>query len=770
MNVSSEADHIHRINSNVEAAESAEANTRDRIDEALTTMQDQLADREKLDENHREVVDKMREALNTCNSHASTVEAQRLAAEKEATHLREQNVGLEARISVLQSKSPSAESASVEPDNTTVELQRTITALNNTKADLEAKGRELDELTSANAALAEEMKALQDRLQHHDEQSATSGPSPEEIKAKVNEAEQRTREELADQLAKFEAQLKTKTNNDLKRLTSEKSRLEKQVKPLQDEIDSLKHQMSQLQKERPSEGLKNELDRAKKLNRTKDTKIEALESSLKTMSEVCAKNESSLEQRTTELEGERVTTKQTTDHNSELQKKNEQLESAKQAAERAKEHVEGALTTLREQTHESAETHREELKEVNDKLQKSEAGHRALNESFRRAMEKAKEKDANTINELRNQLDDVRRERDTERDEAEKFRSEVYQKWQEQEQDWKQKSLKSDKKVNEAEAQRKEVQTNHDRLQELHTSLQEQYTSMEVQNEQLQARVQAAEVKMQPQLQSRPSSKESRRSIHVPKVQSQKTPSERSQPVLPQVPRKKIDRNRSEIVDNGPIVAPEDIRPVSRRGHSANAETTAKGPVVEESQLQYNPMFEYHSTAPPQISTQDSCSFESEDGMLDDGHNASQVRSQTVPETQLADSLPSFAVFNSGARSTQVPEYSRSTPSVPTRVHTSSRDLPSDIKVLEEKTKDGLLSSSQLDTKVGGRHWSQASDREEADKYTYQPYVPPPNSGSKRAKSSQPSSYYAKSREARLQHDAKRYKTPNMEAELSTLR
>jgi predicted nucleic acid-binding Zn-ribbon protein len=755
----------------------------------VKTLHSQLADRERLIENHRDVVNGLQEQLNACKVRIANEKAQKAAAHEEASGLKERNAELETKVSALQNKISPAENAQLQLNEAKADLEKTKRAFDSAKTDLESKAGALGALTVANTSLGDQVKALHNRLQDTQKAKDQSEPQQEEqIARRVREAEQRTRKEMADHIESFETQLKTKASNEVKRLTSERNRLEKQIKPLQEELASSKRLTTQMQRDKSaaSDALKQELERTKKHSQSLQNEIEALQSSfndLKASSMANKGDQEKLSNLSAQLNAEKTKLKQTTEQNAELLQQLKRLGKAKEKMELAKEQAQADLADLHKENDGQVDVLQKELDEAKDTAERAAAGLEHYKESCRKFIDDASENADRKVQALQKRLSEAQAELKREKEEGEKFRNAVEENWLQEQQTFKEDLEASNKKVSEAEARTSEAEASAERRlrQEFQTTMDEQRASLASLHEQLeQERKQSEEAEEKLQSQQRPSSKDSKTSsfIKVPNTNDGITPITSIKSTASPKVRKKADRNKNATTEVGVVPVPEEIRPVSRKTNSATDRTATKGPVVEESQFVSDAFAIKHAGPATLDRARGSFSTVPDNDTLHLQSGSSQALPHTVPETQFEDTLPSFAAVHRSLSSTQA------APSLPPSTSFSAcakyelngiagneRIVSNDFTVYDDGHGREQSSQLQYPRAEGYRRASESWSQEEKDKYTYQKPVPQPNSASKRVHSYDRHSNHAGRNNPGSQQRAEpgkdRYKTPNPDTGVS---
>lgn len=730
--------------------------------EAFRGLKEQLDDREKLrkDETaHRETIHGLNEKLEACNIRVTNAEKQCSEVKEQEEELKGQNATLQAKITALQSQFSPAENAQIQLNEAKDELDMKVKALDSAKADLASKAEELRSLNAANTSLREQLQTLQNRVDELQNKAVDAGAQQGELERSMSAAEERIRQELARHVAEFEAQVKMDAGNEIKRLTSDRSRLEKQMKPLQEELAACKTQNYQLQKEKSAAAAhrEQEMQRAKKLSESQKQEIETLQSSLNELHSA-AEGDNALQEKysilVAQLGVEKEKMKGLADEKSKLLQQIEDLRAATEEAELAGEHTKAELEKCRAEMDNAVKALEKELAEANEATERSAAGLEHLKASCKKAIDDVNSKNDRQTKALQERLAESQAEVQQNKAEAEKFRAEIEQTWQQEQESFEERSAALRRQLAESEAQRDEALANSEQLRrELQANIDEQRKAL-LEREEAERRRALADQEKRAFHHPPPSEASSLSSrLRVPNVKDGITPTANLGAIEPPKPRKKVDRSQNATVEVGPIPAPEELRPDSRRTDSrrtdsAKGKEPAKGPVVEESQLVSDP-FGTNSIAFSRLHRDPSSllMFSDNEDMLTVRNGDSRQLPQTVEEIQIQDSLPSFAALNSSTASAQAAKSSHASPMLSlhpvsvaqsytkrapgTLQGTRTQDLPANFAIYEDSQEQG--GSSQHEYLEERRHlqdslsWSQA----EKEKYTFQQPVPHPNSASK---------------------------------------
>lgn len=735
------------------------------VDEALTRLREELGRREQLvqqDAAHRETIAGLQEKLKAFNIRITDAESQRANVVAHENALKEQNATLQARVAGLQTKSSPADNARVELIEAKGELNAKAKALESVQADLKGKVEELRSMGTANDALQSQLQTLQGRLKELERNVPDFGPERAELQRQTQGDLERVRKEMAKHTQIFETELRAELGNTLKKLTSERNRLEKQLKPMSEELAACKARIQQLQDQKSTGAATNdqELKRLTKLADTQTHEIAKLQASLNE-SRQSVKGVAALKEQCSALSSQLSTEKSklqdTIEKRSALAKQNEDLQRTSGEAGFAAEQAKAELQKCQTENESQRKALEKDLAEAKEAEERSNAGLEQLRDSCKDAINDAHLKGERQVQALQDRLSEAQAELQQQKAKDEKFRTAVEQTWHKEQQEWEERTADFTRKVEELEAERNEALTNNERTrEELQTTVKEQRDSLLEQIDQLRQRAEAAEKKLEAE--QRPSSKGSAISsrLHVPSISAGITPTATVKATAPTKPRKKADRINNTTVDGDPIPAPEQLRSDPRRTSSAKSQKSAHGPVVEDSQLESDPFGTLSMTAAKRpANPHPFLMFSDDDDMLTVMNGGSQPLARTVAETQSEDKQQSFTAISSGLRSNPSIAKPSSLFRVPALRDSKSPDIGGQTSLLrpnngnltyayrgpdqpqdefriyeDPQGSNGSQSQGLIDERrqlQDSLSWSQA----EKDKYTFQKSFPHPNSASK---------------------------------------
>ncbi|KAK5124874.1 hypothetical protein LTR85_001064 [Meristemomyces frigidus] len=740
------------------------------LDDALKGLRADLSEREDLirqDATHREAIHGLQDKLKACNIRATEATSQLSATQARENHLKEQNGSLHARITALQSKCSPSENAHVQLSEVKEELNRKTQALETARTELNGKTEELRTLSATNLNLQDQVRSLQRRLEEIQSQVIDFGPERAKLETKFKAQLERIQTEMADHSR--HAYIKDKMDNDNKllQMTSSKDTLQKQVKPLKDELAATKAKLAELQSQssKVTDDMGLKLHQKEAHLQAKQQEIETLQESLKELEGHLKGYASAKSQYDalstqhhalhTELSAEQSKYQDILKQKSAVAKKAEDTQHALEKAQSAEEEAKAELERHRAETATALEDLENQLADAKEAADRAEVGFEHYKQSCEDATSKAEEQSRERLEALQETFSQKEKELKEQEVDSEAFRKQIDEAWRDAQDKIKNATNKAKAEVAEAQTRRDEAIAENERLRkELADLANKQAEALQLQLEQLK----------QHQIQQRPSSRASTVSasrLRVPLLRKGITPTASNKENEPPKPRKKVDRNANVIIGTGPVPVPEVLRrPESRTKDSAKDSTNARGPVVEESQLQEATPAPYAGIGTDLRKELHKPSlfgmFSDSDDMLDTASMRSKQLLQTVEETQFDDKLPSFAAFNNSMASSHaarskppssvfsVPSL-RGTASQPPTMHhsTTSEELRKDHDrqaaqsafnefVIYEDSQPLHHSSSSLHVDAR-RHVQDSSSLSQAEieKYTFRKTYPHPNSASK---------------------------------------
>ena len=543
------------------------------LDQTLRKLHQDFGETGKLlkqDAEHRETITALREQLKASQLRSDSASSQLNAARKTEANLKKANTALESQLSVPKSNSTPVHEAQVQLSEAKTELGNIKQALQTAETSLASKSEELSALTPVNTQLVERSQTLQVQLEELQMKATGLERDCEELRRQGHNNEQHVRKEMREHVEKVELQLKAETKNELKKLQSERNRLNEQVRSLQDDLDSANNRLTRAQLDQSQEVLsKQELDRAKKHTDSQKQEIESLKASL-------AKLQTALKG------GDGV-------------KEQYAAVSAQLAAERSK--AEAALAETAELKAKCAQgdvilkASEKNATEAIEDAQRTKAGLEHYKASCKQAIDDAASKADRNAEAQQKALSEGQAELEAVKAGAAKFRTEVETSWK-QEQEFNAKRITELRhKQDETERQRDEAQSNVKQLQSGTNAIEAERSAFNEQLSEMQRRAELAEANLKnvqsstellSEMQRRAEAAEaSLKEIQVSSTtrhgvvtcpgQDGITPTTTARASELTRPRKVLDRNTGLVSEVGRVPTPELLRPDSRRTASSSS-------------------------------------------------------------------------------------------------------------------------------------------------------------------------------------------------------
>ena len=735
------------------------------LDNALRDLKEDLSNREKLiqqDASHREAATSLHEKLKASNVRIADYDSQISAARAKERQLQEQNAILQAKATASQSKLLPADDAHVLFSEAKAELNLKIQALESTNADLASKSEEVGRLSTANADLQDQIRTLHNQLTEVKNNLVDLASERRLFERNAQADVERVRKEMSEHTERFQTELQTNASNDLKKLSSERHRLEKQLKALTVELTACKSQLQELQKG-SSTGNANrerEIRRLSDLTQSQKQEIESLQASLNGIRN-SLKDRASVEEENSALSAQLSTEKTklqyTLGEKSALLNQIQDVQLSSEAAQLSEGKLKVAFEEYRTDKDMALKALEEDLVKAKEAAERSEAGLEHFKGTCKKAVDDENKKTERQAKALNERLSEALAELQKGKQADEEFRAEVERSWQHEQQAFEDRSNEFQCKIAAAEVQRDEAMADNERLrEELQKAMNEERTELLEQLDQAQRLADSGEEKLRSRHGSSGNNADASSRPRVPSFSELEgiTPSASIDSTAPTKPRKNVDRHSNATMDSGPVPVPEELRPESRRTGSAMNSKEVRGPVVEESQFVSDPFGENSGSLAPEPNPLTTLS--DNNGELNIDGTESERRRKTVDETHSEQGLPSFAAFNiSMATSERLPsKVASSTFLVPSlresqsngasgiiyRTPAKSRSAyvssnaqrpPDDFSIYEDS--QGTTWSPRLEDQEARRHLRDSPSRGQAekDKYTFQKSFPNPNSASK---------------------------------------
>lgn len=752
------------------------------LDEAINSLKEDLAQRDnwlQQDAARQEHSRELEEKLKETKDRLTVVDADLAGVQENERKLQEENRKLQTRLTGLQDRVAPTEDAHAQLNEVQIELNDKIKLLEAANVDSANKTEQMRAMSVSNTELKQQISSLQHQPADDRSHRVELAEEKQRLERKAREEVEKVQKDMDEHIRQFEAELKTQTSNELKRLTGERNRLEKKVKPLTEELSTCKTRIQDLEKELRSGSASNhaESEKLKSLTQSQKEEIKTLQTSLNTLTNA-AKSDASLKKDYTALaaqfESERQRLLQIGQDNSALTKQVENLRRSGEEAKVAGDQVKVQLDQCRIDSGNAIKALENELTEKRQAINRSQAGHEQLKKSCQDAIDDTNSKCERQVRALQERLSEAEGEVQAGRESAEKFRAEVEQGWEQLQQDFETTKSELRTKISEVETERDEaLQSNIGIQNRKQKDLDEQRKLLEERISEALRKAAVAEDQMK-LMQQRPmeNPNDSVR-IRVPTIAEHITPTEGLENgKVPTRPRKKVDRINNTTIEDGPLPAPEELRPASGATNLKGTEKTG-GPLVDESQDVadfYTAPTHQSAMVAPKRTTQ--ASFLPSDDMLsfvDDSQRPGPV----VEETQQQEELPSFAAVTSNFGTFSQPFELDSFPSMTSQTglrdydHIDSYERtwpegqsqyinkrPTNSKVLVEDSQPAAFAvyeDPQSDRPTANTHSGQLQrqgslpwSQEEKDNFTFRKPFPPPNSASKRIRQIDPRSATAK--------------------------
>ncbi|KAK5163971.1 uncharacterized protein LTR77_010367 [Saxophila tyrrhenica] len=734
-----------RVNNHIEASNAAAALEPEHFAKTLQTQLDESFGKLKADisqtENllqqeagHRETISALREQLKSSDTRISDLESQVSATQQSAAELRQQNGVLQKKLVAVEFTPPPATVNQPSPQhNSAVELEAVKAALQSAKAEVASKSEELSALVSKNVSIEDQVTTLQKRLGELQAQAEDHGREREDLLRKAKHDEGNIRQEMREHVEQVELKAKADARNELKKLSSERGRLQDHVDALKENQRASAAQIKQLQlSQKDGDANQREVDRLNKLIESQKHEIATLQSSTTNLQDAIQRESTANEKATTlseQLIAEQTKVQAAVAEQLGLAKEVSELQTALNDSKLLEQRSKSELEKLRSDSDASHKALERAAAEAREEAKRAVAGHEILKASCDSTVKDTMSKAQRNIESLQTALAESKAETQAAKAEDLKYRAEVQHGWKQEEENHKQQVENLEQKIAEVEQEREEAQEDIKRVRiETSAAIESQRKSLLDQLRQLRERAEAAEAAKAELEEAQLAASR----LEQP-MSSGMTPSATIKPRDPNRPRKKADRNSNTLTQVSPIPAPEDIRPHSNRAAPTGSKPQASGPVVEDSQVVSDP-FAVQLAAVE--SRQSSLSPEDYDILTIREEGTAQAP-QVVEETQFFDVQSTFPEFFSEPASpvqSQIQQSALNAAST-TLLSPLGRTLNSvhaggNFQIHEDSQPDAESTKGSDPNKVTSSFFmSQA----EQDQYTYKRPLPPPNSSSKRA-------------------------------------
>lgn len=728
------------------------------LDDVLAGLQklaDSQEDGARRDSAHRNAMNGLQEKLTVSNAHVATVEQELMETKDREGLLLQEIENLKNSIEAVHSQPSSGEETHTQLEDTRAELQAKVTAFEQANASLASKASELEALRKTNEDLRTSIQSLRTKI---DEQELTMRdliPQKEAIEDRTRQEIERVRAESLQHHEEFRAQLEMEKKNQLKKLTSDRDRYEKQVIPLKDALNASKRRVEELQQSAAQGEVSNEqLDQMKKLSHTQSKEIEALKSSLSLLQESAnldASLKAKLADIASELDTERALRQEADEAKAAfLQQSDEHLKKSAEAKTTC-EQAKAELATCRTSFETEIQKLAVEVQDAQEARQRAEAGQ----EHLKRSCDATLENESNKNRHKEEALQESLAERDTElrkvKDEAVSFQAEVEREYELMRADHVKQMDDLRHQIQKLEAARNEAVAKEEQSNKEREILLEQIDA-------LKKRLESTEEAMTSKA-SRTSNPDGSLPPEALRTTTGITPSAGFKSMEPSRPRKKVDRNYNSTIDTSALPVPEVLRPVSQGAGDLTLNPASREPFASLSQVEETQFTDLDADELLKSGTGNFNMFSEDDNVPQANElSSSHQPTEWVEETQM-DSLPSFAEFNRAISTSQAFEPNLASPSLSMSYRNSQegRTLDAMPRVIQDSQRSSLLQhaapaaghqtfsiyedshevndqgaeQSRNHSSSGNVNGTVELSQQEREKYTFRKKMPQPNSASK---------------------------------------
>lgn len=744
---------------------------------------------------HREAIDTLHEGLKQSSGRlVKAEEALQLAQAREGT-LKDEIQKLQTKITATPAQPTSAYSAPGQLDDIKAELRAKTEALESARSHLTSKTIEFDSMKKANQELDVTMQRFRHKIDELEQARNELVPERQAVEDRIRKEVERERTELQTCSDTYRAQLEMESKNQMRKLTSDRDRFEKQVTTLKTELASSKKHLEELQNHfADAEPTSEQLEQAKKLTISQTKEIETLKSSLRDL-RLSADGDALLREKlatmSEELDNKRKRLQEAVDEKMAILKKADEYLHNMQKANETSEQAKTDLVTCRADLEFKVDKLNQAVNAAQEAKSRAEAGQEHFRKSCDKAVADEAAKGRKQLQDLQLELDKAKAEESREKAAGNSFRADVEEEWKRMDADHAQKLEDLRGQIEEAEVAKEAALANTERSIEERTTLLEQIDA-------LKRRLVSAEEKLQRQQESQGENIETISRLQVPSLSQGITPSGSERTTEPARPRKKVDRNFNSTHDSSALPVPEVLRPDCRRAESSNSNQVIQEPVIADFQVVDSQGTGHASRQQEDGGRSNFAMFsDADDDSQLDQRSQSRAPTQKVEETQF-DSLPSFAALTRNHSTQNIAGLSQmssslsmaydngyeravvgprgAAPAAPKplvaqrgvdyNAHAADANFSvyEDGEDVENKAVEAVNTTSSVYPQ-GSFHWSQ----EERDKYTFRKKMPEPNSASKLVREGSQVSTGGKRRASGLSERAplreRRFETPEVRGE-----
>lgn len=728
------------------------------MDDALKKLKQDLVTGEEMlkrETEHRESISALKEQLAASATQSHDLESQLKTAQQAGQHLQQQNDSLQTKLTSLQAGASQADDDQVNLEQIPDELNASKGEVTEAQANLASKCEELRILNETHTQLKGEFQALQVRLDGYDTQIADFDREREELTSKAEQIEQSVRKQMQEHLDQVEVQLRAETRNDLKKVSSERNRLQERISTLHEDLQTAKAKVQEGQQYR-SQGMSTtqELEKLRNDARSQILEIGMLKASLIDLrkAEDSAKKEAAT--LTERLKAEQSKGQTAVNENSRLSEQTDRLHRTLMDAKLLEAKYKSACS----EKEASIQELENQLSEAREKAKHAEAGLQLYKATSDEALTKAEEEGQRKIGDLQKALNERQKELAQVNAESEKFHADVDETWRKEQSEHQGHITKLLHQLAEAKSEAERQRNNAQAATET------EQNKLQCQIGEMRKRAEAAESRLKDFHATRGPD-----NVVLPGATRDDTAPDSVESIPPTRPRQRVDRStdQGEVVPNLPSGVPP---PDSQRDNSAGNrlqrdQSHEPSQVVQESMAENRPTTQRSARSSLSPGIADTLRIQQSDllrpapvveetqlrdqsAML---HNAGLPLSQDIAdiltiqpiellrpapvdeETQYRDRVP-LVPQNTSALTGYYTE-SETTPFQSQYFTTRSSQRDPCFSIYEDSqdyegplNTQSVLDYGKLEDTIG---WSQA----ERDMYTFQKPVANPNSASKRVPS-----------------------------------
>lgn len=428
------------------------------FDNVLTQVKKGILNSEEMlqqDACHREAIATLREQLSACNIREQGLEMQLNTVQEDGQRLQQQNNALQSKLASLHDSASQAQEDQLQLEQARIELNASNEDLKEAQENLASKCEELRIFNETHAQLKMELEALLVQIDGYQERVIAFEREREELTSKAVQIEQGVRKEMQEHLDQVEVNLRAESRNELKKVSSERNRLQERVLTLQENLRAVEGQVLERQQDESLQtSTKQELEKSEKKAKVQLQELETLKASLDNVrdAERLAKQEATgLAKR---LEAEQLRCQTTVTESSKLE---EQIDSLNRAMRDAK---------LLEAKHKKEWQEKESVikrlekqyTEAQEKAERGEQGLKLYKASSEKVLKDANDERKRHIDALQQALVEREGELEQVKGDKEQFRTNIEQRMRFQEEAYEKDLSESQRRLEEAERRRDDAE------------------------------------------------------------------------------------------------------------------------------------------------------------------------------------------------------------------------------------------------------------------------------------------------------------------------